>query len=226
MRQLALDLPVRTARGREDFFVSDCNASAVAWVDRWPDWPGAGLVVYGPSGAGKTHIASVWRSAASAILQPDDWRDAPPDGAVIIEDADTRLIEHPGAEEDLLHLYNMVRAGGGSLLLTAHEPPSRWPLALPDLASRMRALPVAEIGPPDDGLLAALAVKLFADRQVAVKQEVLSYLIARVERSFAALQRSIDRIDRLAMEEGRPIGLAVVRRALSDDLEQISEGKV
>lgn len=215
MRQLALDLPLRTALGREDFMISDCNAAAVAWIDRWPEWPAAGLVIYGPSGAGKTHLASVWRGASAARPAPEDWRDAAPGDAVLLEDVEERIAGGPKAEETLLHLYNRLREGGGSLLATAKSPPSHWRIGLPDLASRLRALSAIEIGPPDDALLSALVVKLFADRQLVVKQQIVSYLVTRVERSFAALQRSVDRIDRLALEDGRPIGLGLVRRALA-----------
>lgn len=223
-RQLALDLPLRPALGRSDFLVSDCNAAAVAWIDQWPDWPGAGLVLHGPSGAGKSHLAAVWQAASNARAVPEQWQDVDPANPVLVEDAEARLTAGAVGEEDLLHLYNTMRAGGGTVLFTARTAPSRWPVALPDLASRLRALSAVSIGAPDDALLAALVAKLFHDRQVTIKRDVVAYLVARVERSFAAVQRTVEAIDRLALEDRKPIGLAVVRRALAEEAESHCSG--
>jgi chromosomal replication initiation ATPase DnaA len=197
-RQLPLPLPHRPALGREDFLVAPCNADAVAWLDRWPDWPSAGLVVYGPPGCGKSHLGAVWAAQAGA-------RDL--------------LLDEPacaGDEEALLHRLNFAREQGGSVLLLAREPPARWPLGLADLRSRLLALPAVAVGAPDDALLAAVLAKLFADRQAAVGGDVLSYLVARMERSFAAAGRLAEALDRAALAAKRPITPALARRVLDE----------
>lgn len=195
-RQLPLPLPHRTALGRADFLVAPCNAEAVAWLDRWPDWPSQGLVVHGPAGCGKSHLGEVWRARAGA-------------GGELIDDAD-RLSD----ERALLHRLNFARENGSTILLLARTPPARWPLTLPDLRSRLLALPAVAVGLPDDALLAAVLVKQLADRQAAVGEDVIAFLVSRMERSFAAAGRLAEALDRAALAEKRPITLALARRAL------------
>lgn len=216
LRQLALNLSYRPALGRADFMVSECNAPAVAWIDRWPDWPSAGLVLHGPAGAGKSHLAAVWQTASGARPAPDRWQEAAPAGGIVVEDIEARLASGRAEEEELLHLYNSVRASGGTILVTARTAPARWPVSLPDLSSRLRALPAVAIPAPDDALLAALVAKLFHDRQTIVPAKVVTLLLEQVERSFAAFQSAVERIDRLALAERKPITRALARRALRE----------
>jgi chromosomal replication initiation ATPase DnaA len=197
-RQLPLPLPHRPALGREDFLVAPCNEAAVAWLDRWPDWPSGGLVVWGPPGCGKTHLGEVWRARA----RPGD---------LLLDDADKVADERP-----LLHRLNYARERGASALLLSREPPARWGLSLADLRSRLLALPAVAVGAPDDPLLAAILVKLFADRGVAVGDDVISFLLARMERSFAAAGRLAGALDRAALAERRPVSLALARRVLGE----------
>ena len=226
-RQLAFDLGARPAFGRADFLVAPCNEAAVAWLDRWPDWPGPALVVHGPPGSGKSHLAQVWRArsgagtvAASALAvdapagdahavdAPGAWREAP---ALVVEDVDRGPLD----ERALLHRYNRAQERGGHLLLTAGAPPGRWRLALPDLASRLRLAPAAALGMPDDALLGALVVKLFADRQMTVAPEVPAYLVPRIERRFDALAALVDALDRAALAENRPVTVPLARAVLA-----------
>lgn len=195
-RQLPLPLPHRPALGRDDFLVAPCNADAVAWLDRWPAWPSGGLVVHGPTGCGKTHLGSVWRARAG----PRD---------LLLDDAD-----RPGDERALLHRLNFAREEGGSVLLLGRAPAARWPCALPDLRSRLLALPAVAVGPPDDALLAAVLAKLLADRQAAVGDDVIGFLVARMERSFAAAGRLAEALDRAALAGKRPITLPLARQVL------------
>ncbi|MDP6706112.1 MAG: hypothetical protein QF893_07210 [Alphaproteobacteria bacterium] len=219
-RQLAFALPVRPALGREDFLVAACNADAVAWLDRWPGWPGSILVVHGPAGSGKSHLAKVWQGASGAReIAPDDLAELSrlgpaPGCSVLLDDADRDL--DAAAEHALLHLVNYVREGGGSLLLTGRDAPARWPLRLPDLASRLNAAASAGIGAPDDPLLAAILSKLFHDRQVQVGAEVISYLLSRIERSFAAARTVAERLDAAALGAKRPITVPLARRVLEE----------
>lgn len=226
-RQLAFDLPVRRALGREDFFISPANRIALAQVDRWPGWPGGRLAVAGPAGAGKTHLAHVWAARAGArilpavtlaALGPDA---APGDGAVAVEDAD-RLgglapAERRVAEEALFHLCNRLAAHGGSLMLTGRGVPARWGVALPDLASRLGAAPVARLEAPDDALLAAVLRKMFADRQILVAPEVTGFLLTRMERSFEAAVATVDRLDRAGLARRRPITRRLAAEVLRAD---------
>ncbi len=197
--QLALDLGHRPALGREDFLVAPCNEDAVAWVDRWPDWPGPALVIHGPAGCGKTHLAWVWRRRSGATE------------AAVVEDAD-----RPVDDVALFHLYNRHAEEGGHLLLTARTPPARWPGRLPDLVSRLAAAPTVAIGPPDDTLIAQVVVKLFADRQLEVGAEVVSYLVTHMERSFAAARHLVAAADAAALAAKRPITVPLVRDVLAE----------
>ena len=213
--QLALDLGHRPALGREDFLVAPNNASAVALIDSWPDWPGASAAVYGPPGSGKTHLAHVFAARAHAEIVPlgalEEAAGRALDGALraaAVEDADR------AAGEGLLHLLNAVAEKGGHLLLTARAAPSRWPVRLADLASRLRALPAVGIGAPDDATLAAVLVKLFGDRQLRVGGEVVVYLAARIERSFDGARRIVAALDAASLAARRAVTVALARELL------------
>jgi chromosomal replication initiation ATPase DnaA len=213
MTQLTLEWPaLPTATGRADFLGSDCNRAALEQVERWPDWPAKALVLYGPPGSGKTHLAHVWRERAGArlidgvALTPAVAADIA--GPVAIDDAER------APETALLHLYNAAIERGLGVLIVAAQAPASWPIALPDLASRMRALPVVQIAAPDDALLAGVLVKHFADRQLRVEPEVIKFLLPRMERSFAAAARLAEGLDRLALSRGGPITVPLARRLL------------
>ena len=177
-KQLAFDLEHRPALGEEDFLVTGCNSDAIAWIDRYPDWPAPALILSGGSGAGKTHLARVFMAKSGAeeidakTLREQSVPELPNAAAVVIEDCD-RAMGDAIAEEALFHLYNQARSENRYMLLTARTPAARWAINLPDLASRLRATPSVEIADPDDALLTALLVKLFADRQISIEQAVL-----------------------------------------------------
>ena len=214
-RQRTFEWRVRPALGRDDFLVAPCNEAAVAWIDRWPDWPGPALALHGPPGAGKSHLAEVWRRRSGAeIVEASRLAGAVPGAggepaALVVEG-----LGGPIDERALLHLYNGVAERGGHLLLTAAAPPARWPLALPDLSSRLRLAPAAALGAPDDALLGALMLKLFADRQIAVAPEVPAYVVPRIERTFAAVATLVERLDRAALAEGRAVTVPLARSVL------------
>ncbi len=213
-RQLIFDLPVRPALGRGDFFISPANALALAQIDAG-DWPGGKLLLIGPAGAGKSHLARVWATEAAAeVLDASDLPELPPEApAVVIEDAD-RIAGDRAAETLLFHIHNHILACGGRILLTAAAPPRRWGLVLPDLASRMEATAVAEIAPPDDALLSAVLVKLFSDRQIAVSPRLIAWLVRRMGRSFAAAGALVAELDARALAQGGPVTFEIAREVL------------
>jgi chromosomal replication initiation ATPase DnaA len=216
--QLPLDLPRRTTLGRSDFLVSDSNAIAVGWIDRWPVWPSQALVVYGAAGCGKTHLAHLWRERASAVfvagptLSEERVRRLVAAGQhrIVVDDADRVY------ERTLLHLHNSCVEGRGNILMTARRPPSSWAFVLNDLGSRLRAAVAIGIGPPDDALLGAVLVKYFADRQVRVRPELVLFLVRRIERSFAAAADVVDRLDAASLREGRAISTRLARELLAE----------
>lgn len=223
-KQLAFDLEHRPALGEEDFLVTECNADAIAWIDRYPDWPAPVLVLSGCAGAGKTHLARVFMAKSGAeefraeTLRHDSVPHLPDAEAVVIEDCD-RAMGDAAAEEALFHLYNQAKADNRFLLLTARTPAARWPIDLPDLASRLRAAPSAEIAGPDDALLTALLVKLFSDRQIGIEQAVLEYVVPRIERSFQAAQAFVAAADKAALEGKRRITVPLAREVLERQSE-------
>lgn len=215
--QLAFDLPHRSAQGVEDFLVSACNAAAVAMIDRWPDWAHPAVVVVGPQGSGKSHLINVWRERSGAerldarTLQEAAMHRLPSARALAVEDVDQGI----GNEQVLFHLLNLARERGLFLLLTGRIPPGEWTVALPDLRSRLRALPIAEIATPDEPLLKALLVKLFGDRQLSVEPHVIAFLALHMERSAEAATRIVAEIDRLALMSHRRVTRALAADALA-----------
>jgi chromosomal replication initiation ATPase DnaA len=215
-RQLVLDLPHRAAQGRDDFLVTPSNAAAVAMVDRYPDWPHHGVVLVGDTGSGKSHLLEVWRQAVGAPLVTAAGLGAtPPDrllasGALAIDDAPGEGLD----ERALFHLLNLARQTGSHVLIASAADPAHWPVALPDLASRLKALAVARLDPPDDALLRGVMVKLFADRQLAVEEPVVSYLMLRMPRSLDAARALVAEIDRLALVEQAPVTRGLAARVL------------
>lgn len=224
IRQLAFDLPAQEAWRREDFFVSPANQVALATLDGWRDWPQRKLVLVGPPGSGKTHLARLWAEETGArYLRAGDLAGLDLAGlaapaAVVVEEADG-VAGDSAAEEALFHLHNIVQPSG-HLLLTARGPVRDWGLRLPDLKSRMEAAGVVRLEPPDDALLSAVLVKLFADRQVVVPPGLIPWLVVRMERSLAAAREVVAALDARALAEAKPISRAMAAALLDRPEEE------
>lgn len=212
--QLAFDWPTGVALGPDDFFVSQANAQAFSMLSAPETWPDGKLALIGPAGCGKSHLARVFQAQTDALcvkakqVSADFHTDA---NTIILEDMEDLPTQ---SEEAVFHLHNKLRHTAGMLLLTAQTPPSRWPIALADLASRMQAATVVQIANPDDALLSALLMKLFADRQIMPKSALVAYLTSRIERSFAAAADIVIQLDAAALAQNRKIDIPLARALL------------
>ncbi|WP_407051127.1 hypothetical protein [Methyloraptor flagellatus] len=214
-RQIPLDLGHASRRGRDDFVVGASNRAAFDWVLRWPDWPAPVVLIVGPTGAGKSHLVQIFAEASGALVVAAADLDGQgvaavrSDRPVVVEDLG------PGVpERALFHLLNAAREAGVQVLLTARDEPAAWGVALPDLASRLRAATPVHVGEPDDALLEAVLAKLFTDRQTIVDPQVIAYLSLRIERSYAAAAAIVEALDREALALKSPITRAVAAQVL------------
>jgi chromosomal replication initiation ATPase DnaA len=213
--QLIFDLPLNQGWQRDAFLVTPATTAALAAVEGWKTWADKRLLLVGPYGSGKTHLAHIWAEMAQALwIDPADLHarldDIAPEACVILDDAQ-RVAGR--AEEALFHLYNRL-APHGRLLLTAPTAPRDWGLALPDLLSRLQAMPTARLEPPDDDLLAGVLVKLFADRQITAEARLIPYLLPRMERSIAAAQALVAALDARSLATHRPVTRALAAEVL------------
>lgn len=213
--QLPLAFGATRSYARDDFVLGIANEEALTLIDAWPDWPARACALWGPHGSGKTHLAQIWRAHAGALelrlgeLSVELVAALRPGGAYLIDDADA--VDGGPA---LFHLLNFVNQSRGWLLMTGVEPPQRWATRVPDLHSRLTALPGAALAVPDEGLIARVLLKLFADRQLKLSEALIGYLVPRLRRSFADAERIVVLIDRLALEQKRNISVDIAGQAL------------
>ncbi|MCF2523385.1 DnaA/Hda family protein [Bradyrhizobium sp. G127] len=217
-RQLALALPHAESLTRDNFLEGAANAQALALIDAWPDWPNRVMMLVGPEGSGKSHLASIWateagaRSVAAHTLTAVNVPGELATGALVVDDL------NPGGfdERALFHLMNLAREDEAFVLMTGRTPPSVFAVELRDLRSRLRALPVVTLTPPDDQLFRALIVKFCADRQMTMDESIVSYLATRIERSFAAARQAVELLDAEALRQRRPVTRALAAEVLRD----------
>ena len=211
MTQYTFNLPLPPLYSEDNFMISDCNREAWQWIQNWENWPAHALLLYGPAGCGKSHLGHIWaqRAQAGRITAASLESVEPRSGNWLIED-----IEQLVSERALLHFYNASKENGGKLLLTSTHAANQLPFTLPDLTSRLLALPMAHIDQPDDAVLAGAMRKQLTDRQMKVDDEVIAYIIPRMERSFNALKNTVETIDRAALAEHKNITIPFVKRML------------
>jgi chromosomal replication initiation ATPase DnaA len=215
-RQLALSLDHAESHAREDFLSGPGNAEALALIDSWPDWPANVIALVGPEGSGKSHLASIWAVAGGArvvsgrAFSQNDLLPSLATGALVVEEAGA------ADERALFHLINLAREEDAFLLFTGRTAPTVWPVAIPDLASRLRAIPVVTLQSPDDTLLRALIIKLAVDRQLNLEENTVSYLSTHIERSFAAARASVIALDEEALRQGRSPSRALAAEMFRD----------
>ena len=221
LEQIPLDLSLRPAYGREDFLIGGANQDAINWLDRWPDWPAPALILQGPAASGKSHMAAVWADQSGAgMITPEDLAKASAD--VMASKAEQCVLDgidlwvgDREVETKLFHLYNMFKEAGRTMLLTMRMSPTELDFALPDLASRLRAAPAALIMPPDDAMLSSVLIKLFHDRQLSVHEDIIRYIVPRMERSFDAARTIVTKADQAALAHKRGISVPLMRDVLA-----------
>lgn len=219
-RQLALALDHAESYARDDFLSGPGNAPALTLIDSWPDWPSNAVALVGPEGSGKSHLASIWATASGArtmsgrALGESDLLASLATGALVVEETAA------ADERALFHLINLAREEESFLLFTARTAPTSWTVAIADLASRLRALPVVTLQAPDDAMLRGVIIKLAADRQLALDESVVRYLVSHIERSFAAARAAVIAIDNEALRQGRPVTRALAAELFRDTGEE------
>ncbi len=217
-RQLVLALPHAESFAREDFLAGPSNATALALIERWPDWPAPVMALTGPEGSGKSHLAAIWaamsgaRVVAARLLGETDLPAAFATGALVVEDLEPGQVD----ERALFHLLNLAREEGANVLITARLAPAGIKVDIRDLASRLRSIPVVTLDAPDDDLLRAVIVKLAADRQIAADRPLVNYLATRIERSLAAARAAVTTLDEEAMRQHRPVTRALAAQLFND----------
>jgi DnaA regulatory inactivator Hda len=217
-RQLPFDLGHRDIYRREDFFISDANRDAAAWLETERSWTMPALVIYGAAASGKTHLLHLWEKDTTAAgltagqLSPDLLA-ALNRNTVVIDDVNLSIGDR-AQEEILFHLYNKLRDAGGRLVVTAAHAPKEWNFTVPDLKSRILACPAVEIKAPDDRLRAVILAKLFSDRQIKVQPDVIDFILPRIERSYSALTGIVNQLDAKALAEKRAVTIPLVKDVL------------
>lgn len=217
-RQLAFALPHAESLSRDNFLEGPANAAGLALIERWPEWPNRIMWLAGPEGSGKSHLAAIWaeisgaRSTSAHVLTAAGVPAALATGALVAEDLKAGEFD----ERALFHLMNLAREDGAYVLFTGREAPASLEIELRDLRSRLRAVPVVTLLPPDDQLFRGLIVKFCADRQLTVDEGVVGYLANRLERSSAAARHAVELLDSEALRLGRPVTRALAAELLRD----------
>lgn len=218
-RQLTLELPHAESFRRDDFLPNPANEAALALIDAWPEWPAPFAAIAGPPGSGKSHLAAIWaersgaRIADASLLRNGEVQRSLVTGALVVEDFSAAKADQTA----FFHLFNFARETSAFLLFTVNSRLDLEGAAIADLASRLRAVPVLQLSPPDDALIAAVLVKLFADRQMSIDEDTIAFLLPRMERSLASAKAVVERLDRAALSRGRRITRVLASEVLRNE---------
>lgn len=218
--QIPLSFEITPSKGRDDLIVSQSVQGAITMIDQWPNWPSHVVVLAGPTGSGKSHIAHIWQQKSDAKKitlrgETDDLVETVKTTPVLIENIDQLLASSQADETKLFHLLNSAKEAGSFVLMTARSWPASWKVGLPDLASRIKAATIVEISEPDENLLAQVIFKLFADRQVEIDEKTVNYLVMRMERSLAVASNIVEAMDELALSKKTPVSRAIAAEVLA-----------
>jgi chromosomal replication initiation ATPase DnaA len=213
-----LALPHAESLTRDNFMEGPANAAGLSLIESWPDWPNRIMLLVGPEGSGKSHLAAIWaersgaRATSAHALTAASVPGALATGALAVEDLKPAEFD----DRAMFHLLNLAREDGAYVLITARLAPAAFEIELRDLKSRLRAVPVVSLLPPDDLLFRGLIVKFCADRQLSIDESVVNYLATRIERSYAAARQAVDLLDTEALRLGRPVTRALAAELLRD----------
>lgn len=218
--QIPLSFEITPSKGRDDLIVSQSVQGAITMIDQWPNWPSHLVVLAGPTGSGKSHIAHIWQQKSDAKLvvlhnNTGDLVDLVKTTPVLIENIDQLLASSQADETQLFHLLNAAKEAGSFVLMTARSWPASWQVGLPDLASRIKAATIVEISEPDENLLTQVIFKLFADRQVEIDEKTVNYLVMRMERSLAVASNIVEAMDELALSKKTPVSRSIAAEVLA-----------
>lgn len=218
--QIPLNFDVTPSKGRDDLITSQSVEGAISIIDQWPNWPSHVVVLAGPIGSGKSHIAHIWQQKSQALdvtlrVETDDMVNVVKTSPVLVENIDQLLITSQVDETKLFHMLNSAKEAGSFVLMTARSWPASWKVDLPDLASRIKAATIVEISEPDERLLTQVIFKLFADRQIEIDEKTVSYLVLRMERSLAVASHIVEAMDELALSKKTPVSRAIAAEVLA-----------
>ena len=218
--QIPLSFEITPSKGRDDLIVSQSVQGAITMIDEWPNWPSHLVVLAGPTGSGKSHIAHIWLQKADAIESSlvddaDDLVETVKTTPILIENVDQLLASSQADETQLFHLLNAAKEAGSFVLMTARSWPASWKVSLPDLASRIKAATIVEISEPDENLLSQVIFKLFADRQVEIDEKTVNYLVMRMERSLAVASKIVEAMDELALSKKTSVNRTIAAEVLA-----------
>jgi len=213
--QLILKFPEHKAYKKEDFYVSPSNQEAYDFINSWPKWIKRIINIFGPSGSGKSHLASILKNKTSCIqvnsneLDEKIFLNFKTKEALIIENLDEKI-----SEELLFSLWNIALQDNKYFLINSIKPINSYQFKLPDLMSRAKSSLIIGINLPSDDLISAIIAKNFSDKQIKVEKKHIDYIIKRIDRSYEKISQFILTLDKYSLKKGSPFGLKLIKEVL------------